>query len=69
MGSIETEIFSLKVTPKKMALDDAIAELKTKRKQLTMLRILKPSSKEMAILRELFCIIDGMEVPERMDMQ
>ena len=69
MGSIETEIFSLKVTPKKMALDDAIAELKTKRKQLTMLRLLKPSSKEMAILRELFCIIDGMEVPERMDVQ
>jgi|TARA_Y100000031_G_C7953868_1_gene262767 hypothetical protein len=69
LGSIETEIFSLKVTPKKMALDDAIAELKTKRKQLTMLRLLKPSSKEMAILRELFCIIDGMEVPERMDMQ
>tara|TARA_R100000656_G_C3903933_1_gene119406 strand:- start:54 stop:263 length:210 start_codon:yes stop_codon:yes gene_type:complete len=69
LGSIETEIFSLKVTPKKMALDDAIAELKTKRKQLTMLRILKPSSKEMSILRELFCIIDGMEVPERMDMQ
>jgi hypothetical protein len=52
-----------------MALDDAIAELKTKRKQLTMLRILKPTSRETAILRELFSIIDGMEVPERMDVQ
>ena len=52
-----------------MALDDAIAELKLKRKQLAILRLLNPTSKEMAILRELFCIIDGMEVPERMDMQ
>ena len=69
MGSIESEIFSLKVTPRKMALDDAIAELKMKRKQLAILRLLNPTSKEMEILRELFCIIDGMEVPERMDIQ
>jgi hypothetical protein len=69
LGSIEKETFRLKVRPKKMALDDAIVELKLKRKQLAILRLLNPTSKEMEILRELFCIIDGMEVPERMDMQ
>ena len=73
MGSIETDsetgMFGLSVTPKKLPLDEAVATLKFKRGQLTMLRMLNPTSRETAILRELFSIIDGLEVPERMDMQ
>lgn len=73
MGDVETDavtgMFGLSITPKKLALDEAVATLKLKRGQLTMLRMLKPTSREIAILRELFSVIDGMEVPERMDMQ
>ena len=57
---------SMELYPKDMALDEAIITLKDKIGEVPLIRLLQPSSREFNIIREIFCIIEGLEVPERM---
>ena len=69
MDNVESEIGGLTITPNRMPLDESVKALKKRRSSLTMLRIISPTSRDVSILKEILSIIDGMEVPERMDVQ
>ena len=57
---------SMELHPKDMALDEAIITLKDKIGEVPLIRLFQPTSRDFNVIREIFCIIEGLEVPERM---
>lgn len=47
-----------------LSLGDAVAELKYLVSSLNTFAIVQPTSKDLSILKEIFAIIDGMDIPE-----